>query len=44
MVTLSETQCRADYRVVPFVTKACAPIRTHSSWVVENNRLGVQKA
>jgi alkaline phosphatase D len=44
MVTLSETQCRADYRIVPFVTRAGAPIRTHSSWVVENNRLGVQKA
>ena len=44
IVTLSETQCRADYRIVPFVTKAGAPIRTHSSWVVENNRLGVERA
>lgn len=44
LVTLSERQCRADYRVVPFVTKPGAPIRTHSSWVVENGRRGVQKA
>ena len=43
MVTLDESQCRADYRVVPFVTKAGAPIRTHSSWAVEDKRLGVQK-
>ena len=44
MVTLSDTQCRADYRVVPFVTRPGAPIRTHSSWVVENGRRGVLKA
>jgi alkaline phosphatase D len=44
MVTLSDAQCRADYRVVPFVTKPGAPIRTHSSWVVENGHRGVQKA
>ena len=44
MITLSAEQCRADYRVVPFVTKPGAPIRTHSSWIVENNRRGVQRA
>ena len=44
MVTLSDTQCRADYRVLPFVTKPGAPIRTHSSWLVENGHRGVQKA
>ncbi len=43
MITLNAAQCRADYRVVPFVTKPGAPIGTHSSWVVENNRRGVQK-
>jgi alkaline phosphatase D len=43
MMTLNEKQCRADYRVVPFVTKPGAPIQTHSSWVVENGRRGVQK-
>jgi len=44
MVTLTPEQCRADYRVVPFVTKPGAPVRTHSSWVVENGRRGVTKA
>lgn len=43
LLTLTEEQCRADYRIVPFVTKAGAPILTHSSWLVENNRRGVQK-
>ncbi len=43
-LTLTPAQCRADYRVVPFVTKPGAPVHTHSSWVVENNRRGVQKA
>jgi len=33
----------ADYRIVPYVTKPGAPVRTHSSWVVENNRRGVRK-
>jgi len=44
MITLNDKQCRADYRVVPFVTKPGAPIRTHSSWIVEDKKLGVQKA
>jgi alkaline phosphatase D len=43
MITLNEKQCRADYRIVPFVTKPGAPIHTHSSWVVEDGRRGVQK-
>lgn len=43
-MTLTAKECRADYRVVPYVTKPGAPIRTHSSWVIENNRRGVQKA
>ncbi len=43
LITLSEAECRADYRVVPFVTKPGAPIQTHSSWVVENGRTGVRK-
>jgi alkaline phosphatase D len=42
-ITLNEAQCRADYRIVPFVTKPGAPVTTHSSWLVENNRRGVQK-
>ncbi len=44
MVTVDQAQCRADYRIVPFVTKPGAPIKTHSSWIVEHNRRGVQKA
>jgi len=44
MMTLSAQQCRADYRVLPFVTKPGAPLVKHSSWVVENGRLGVQRA
>ena len=43
-VTLTPERCQADYRIVPYVTKPDAPIRTHSSWVVENNRRGVMKA
>jgi alkaline phosphatase D len=43
LMTLNDAQCRADYRIVPFVTQHGAPVQTHSSWVVENNRLGVQK-
>ena len=43
-VSLSKDQCRADYRIVPYVTKPGAPVSTHSSWVVENGRLGVKKA
>ena len=43
-VSLSRDQCRADYRVVPYVTRPGAPVSTHSSWVVENGRLGVRRA
>ena len=43
-VILDQKQCRADYRIVPYVSRRGAPIRTHSSWVVEDGRCGVQKA
>ncbi len=43
MVSLTESECRADYRIVPYVTMPGAPIQTHSSWVVENGRTGVHK-
>lgn len=36
-------RCRADYRIVPFVTKSGAPVQTHSSWVVEDGKRGVQR-
>jgi alkaline phosphatase D len=42
-ITLDAKQCRADYRIVPYVTKPGAPVQTHSSWVVEHDRPGVQK-
>jgi alkaline phosphatase D len=43
MMTLTDAQCRADYRLVPYVTKPGAPVQTHSSWLVENSRRGVQR-
>src|SRR5215831_2858235 len=43
LITVNQSQCRADYRIVPYVTKPGAPLQTHSSWVVEHNRRGVQK-
>lgn len=43
-LTLNQKQCRADYRVVPYVTRPGAPIQTHSSWIVEDGQRGVQRA
>jgi alkaline phosphatase D len=43
LLTLTAAQCRADYRIVPYITRRGAPVRTHSSWAVENNQLGVHK-
>lgn len=43
LITLRADQCRADYRIMPYVSRPSAPVRTHSSWIVENNRRGVQK-
>jgi len=40
---LTPAHYRADYRIVPFVTKPGAPVETRTSWTVENGRLGVQK-
>jgi alkaline phosphatase D len=42
-LSLDAKQCRADYRTLPYVTRPGAPIRTHSSWVVEHNRRGVNR-
>ena len=44
MMTLTAAQCRADYRTLPYVSKPDAPVKAHSSWIVENNKLGVCKA
>jgi alkaline phosphatase D len=35
---------RTDYRIVPFVTRPGAPVSTHASFVVERERLTVEKA
>lgn len=35
--------CRAEYRVLPYVSKPNAPIQTRASFVVENGKPGVQK-
>jgi alkaline phosphatase D len=35
---------RSDYRIVPFVTRPGAPITTRASFVVEDQRPGIQKA
>lgn len=43
-VTLDGSQCRADYRVMDYVTRPDAPMRAHSSWIVENGRRGVKRA
>ncbi len=44
LMTLTKAECRADYRIVPYVSRPGAPIATHSSWIVENGRCGVRKA
>ena len=35
---------KADYRIVPYVSKPGAPIATPTSWTVENGRTGVKKS
>jgi alkaline phosphatase D len=42
--TVAPEQWRADYRVVPFVTRPDAPITTASSWRVERGRPGIHSA
>ena len=37
---LTREQLRADYRVVPYVSRPDAPISTRASWIVENGRAG----
>lgn len=43
-VELTRQVCRADYRVVPFVTKPGAPVSTSASFVVEAGRPHVNRA
>jgi alkaline phosphatase D len=39
---LTRERWQTDYRIVPFVTKPGAGVRTRASYVVENGRAGVQ--
>jgi alkaline phosphatase D len=41
---LTPKQTRADYRVLPYVSKPGAPVETPRSFVIENGRPGLQKA
>ncbi len=43
-VTMTPDACRADYRLLPFVSKPDAPVETRASFVVEHGRKGVQRA
>jgi len=42
--TIGETECRADYRVVPYVTRPNAPVSTASSWIATHGSPGVRPA
>jgi alkaline phosphatase D len=42
--TVSESEWRTDYRVVPFVAQPDAPIQTASSWRVEHGRAGIGRS
>ena len=43
-MTLTPTQCRNDFRVIPYVDKPGAPVSTRASFVVEDGRPGVRVA
>ncbi len=43
-VTLEPNRCRSDFRVVPYVTRPGAPLRTRASFVVEDARGGLERA
>jgi alkaline phosphatase D len=40
---VTEEEWRADYRLVPFVTRPGAPVETASSWRCERDRPGVER-
>ncbi|MBS1826384.1 MAG: alkaline phosphatase D family protein [Acidobacteria bacterium] len=42
--TVTPGQVRADYRIVPYVSKPGAPLQTRASYVVLNGKPGLQKA
>jgi len=41
---LTPTQWRTDYKVVPYITRPGAPVRTDASFVVESDNPGLQRA
>ena len=43
-MALDQNQCRADYRVVPYVKRPGAPISTRRSFVVEAGHPGLKDA
>ena len=43
-VEITPSLCRADYRIVPFVSKPGAPIATLASFVVEAGKPGAERA
>ncbi|MFC9893640.1 alkaline phosphatase D family protein [Nocardia sp. NPDC127579] len=43
-LTLDESLCRTDFRVVPYVTRPGAPITTRTSYIVENGVPGTTEA
>ncbi|MFD0687847.1 alkaline phosphatase D family protein [Actinomadura fibrosa] len=42
--TLTKDACRADFRVLPYVTRPGAPVSTRTSFVTENGNPGLQPA
>ncbi|MBL8219116.1 MAG: alkaline phosphatase D family protein, partial [Bryobacterales bacterium] len=42
--TVTKQQMRADYRIVPYVSRPGAPLQTRASFVVQNGRPGIEKA
>ena len=40
---LAKDDCTAEYRTVPYVTKAGAPVETASKWRVEHGRPGITR-
>jgi alkaline phosphatase D len=43
-VNVTEERWRSDFRVLPYVTRPGAPVSTRASYVVEDQRPGVQEA
>jgi hypothetical protein len=41
---VDEQTCRADFRVLPYVTRPGAPVSTRTSYVAENGNPGLQLA